>query len=131
MGPDQKVGTKEPYNWSPGLILGAFCTIFRARPVGTGPGAKLGRKPSKNQITNISLIYYSKRSGGIYVPLLLVLRFCVDPGIARDGRGTSFPALGIDSGPGEGVSEGVRGAHKPDINIIFIVIQTSATYIVW
>ena len=127
MGPDQKVGTKEPYNWSPGLILGDFCTIFRARPVGTGPGAKLGRKPSKNQITNINLMM----SGGISVPLLLVLRFCVDPGIARDGRGTSFPALGIDSGPGEGVSEGVRGAHKPDINIIFIIIQTSATYIVW
>jgi hypothetical protein len=32
--------TKRPYNWSPGLILGACCPIFRSRPVGTGLGAK-------------------------------------------------------------------------------------------
>ncbi len=49
VGPDQEMATKRPYNWSPGLILGAFCTIFRARPVGTGLGAKFGRKPAKNQ----------------------------------------------------------------------------------
>ena len=27
---DQEMATKWPYNWSPGIILGAFCTIFRA-----------------------------------------------------------------------------------------------------
>ncbi len=32
VGPDKIMDTKRPYNWSPGLILGAFCTSFRARP---------------------------------------------------------------------------------------------------
>ncbi len=41
---DQEIATKWPYNWSPGLISGAFCIIFRAWPVGVGPGAKFGRK---------------------------------------------------------------------------------------
>ncbi len=40
----QKMVTKWYYNWPPGLILGALCTIFRARPVGAGLGAKFGRK---------------------------------------------------------------------------------------
>ncbi len=60
VGVDQKMVTKRFYNCSPGLILGAFCTIFRARPVGTGLGAKFGRKPAKNQIQHlISMIYPS------------------------------------------------------------------------
>ncbi len=50
VGPDQQMVTERPSNWSPGLIWGAFCTIFRARPVGTGLGAKFGRKPAKNQM---------------------------------------------------------------------------------
>jgi hypothetical protein len=33
VGPDQHMVTERPWNWSPGLIVGAFCTIFRARPV--------------------------------------------------------------------------------------------------
>ncbi len=44
--------TKRPSNWSPGLILGAFCTIYRARPVGRGLGAEFGRKPAKNKNPN-------------------------------------------------------------------------------
>ncbi len=48
-GPDQNIVTKRLYNWSPGLILGEFCIIFRARPVGTGLGAKFGRKPAKTK----------------------------------------------------------------------------------
>ncbi len=32
VGPDQKMVTKWCSNWSPGLLLGAFSTIFRARP---------------------------------------------------------------------------------------------------
>ncbi len=48
VGPDQNMVTKRPQSWPPELILGAFCTIFRARPVGTGLGAKLGRKPAYN-----------------------------------------------------------------------------------
>ena len=34
--------TKSHYNSSPGLIIGAFCTIFRAWPVERGLGAKFG-----------------------------------------------------------------------------------------
>ena len=36
--------------------MGAFWTIFRARPVGTGLGAKFGRIPAKNQMKIIMLI---------------------------------------------------------------------------
>ncbi len=53
--------TKRLQTRSPGLILGAFCTIFRARPAGTGLGAKFGRKPAKDQIEIIIVITYSKR----------------------------------------------------------------------
>ena len=48
MGPDQQMVSKRPWNWSPGLMLGAFCTIFRARPVGTGLGANFGGKIAEN-----------------------------------------------------------------------------------
>ncbi len=44
VGQDHEMATKWPYNWSPGLILAAFRTIFLAWPVGTGLGAKLGRR---------------------------------------------------------------------------------------
>ncbi len=44
--------------------MGAFCTIFRARPFGTGLGAKFGWKPVKNQIKIMVLITYSKRRYG-------------------------------------------------------------------
>ncbi len=47
VGPDQKMVTKRPSSLSTELIVGAFCTIFRARTVGTGLGAKFGRKPAK------------------------------------------------------------------------------------
>jgi hypothetical protein len=40
--------SKWPYNWSPGLTLCAFCTIFRAWPVGAGLGAKFGWKIVEN-----------------------------------------------------------------------------------
>ncbi len=43
--------TKAPYNWSPGLILGAFCTIFRAGPFWKGLGAKFGQKAAENEPT--------------------------------------------------------------------------------
>ncbi len=61
VGPDQNMVTKRHYNWSPGLILDVFCTIFRARPVGKGLGAEFGWKPAKNQIQIIILSTYSKR----------------------------------------------------------------------
>ncbi len=48
--------TKQPYKGSPGLILGALCIIFRARPVGTGLGAKFGRKPAQNLIIIIIVL---------------------------------------------------------------------------
>ncbi len=41
--------TKWQYNPFPGLIIGAFCTIFRAWPVYRGLGAKFGRKTAENR----------------------------------------------------------------------------------
>ncbi len=60
-GLDEELHTKWSSNWSAGLILGAFCTILRARPVGTGLGAKIGRKPAKKQTEIIICMTYSKR----------------------------------------------------------------------
>ena len=40
--------------------MGAFCTIFRARPVGTGLGTEFGRKPAKNHIKLIMVYYLFK-----------------------------------------------------------------------
>ncbi len=37
--------------------MGAFCTIFRARPVGAGLGTEFGRKPAKNQV-KITMVYF-------------------------------------------------------------------------
>ena len=51
-GMDRKIATKEHYNLAARLILVAFCTILQAGPVGTGLGAKVGRKPAKNQNQN-------------------------------------------------------------------------------
>ncbi len=53
---DQEMATKWLYNWSPGLISGAFCTIFRAWPVGTGLGTKFGREIAEygqNRLLNL------------------------------------------------------------------------------
>ncbi len=61
VGPDQKMVTKRPSHWSPGQILVAFCTICRARPVGTGLGAKFGRKPANKQMKTVSLIAYRSK----------------------------------------------------------------------
>ncbi len=61
VGADQKMVSKRPYNWYPGLILGVLCTICRARSLGTGLGAKFGRKPAKTKITIIIFIPYLKR----------------------------------------------------------------------
>ncbi len=57
MGPDQKIVTKLLSKWSPGIIWGAFCTIFRALPVGTGLGARFGWKLAKKQIQIIIFDY--------------------------------------------------------------------------
>jgi hypothetical protein len=46
VGPDQKLVTKRPYSWSPGL--GAFCNVFRARPDCKGLRAKFGRRLANN-----------------------------------------------------------------------------------
>ena len=43
------------------VIVGAFCSIFRARHVGTCVEAKFGPKPAKNQIQIMIFITYSKR----------------------------------------------------------------------
>ncbi len=37
------------YEWFPWLIVGAFCTIFRAGLVWRGLGAQFGRKTIENQ----------------------------------------------------------------------------------
>ena len=44
-----------------GPNLGAFCTIFRARPVGPSLGAKFGQKPATHQIKTIICITFPKR----------------------------------------------------------------------
>ncbi len=49
--------TKWHSSWSPGLILGAFWTIFRAGPVWSGPGAKFGRKPAKHDFVFYNFYY--------------------------------------------------------------------------
>ncbi len=60
VGPDQQMVTKRPSNWSPGPILGAFCTIFRARPVGTGARGQVrpetGQK--QDQKCNFNYLFY-------------------------------------------------------------------------
>ncbi len=68
------------------------------------------------------------RLGGVFVFLLVALRFCVDPGIVRDGRETSFPAPGGRFRALGGVfGGGSAGPPKPHQNIHVIAIQTSAT----
>jgi hypothetical protein len=51
---EKKDVTKRHYNWSPGLVLGTFCTIFRAGPVWMGLGAPVrtesGRKSAETKI---------------------------------------------------------------------------------
>ena len=44
--------------------MGVFCTIFRARPVGTGIGAKFGRKPAKTQNQNYNTVSHPSPSLG-------------------------------------------------------------------
>ena len=41
--------TKWPQNWSPVLILGAFCAVLRARTALKGSRAKFGLKYEKNR----------------------------------------------------------------------------------
>ncbi len=55
-GLDQELATNWSYNWFPGLILGAFCTIFRACPVGVGLGAKFGREMTEKDKTSIVFV---------------------------------------------------------------------------
>ncbi len=84
---------KRPWDWSPVLILGAFCTTFQARPVGTGLGAKFGRKPAKNQI-QIQIVW----SLGLGIAgVLLESSFSAAPGdgagaIVLPGRRSGFRA---------------------------------------
>ncbi len=45
-GPDQKMVTKRPYNWSPGLILCAICTICQPDPLERVTGlSSAGNRP--------------------------------------------------------------------------------------
>jgi hypothetical protein len=45
----KEIVTKWRSNWSPGVTLSAFCTIFRAGPVWKGLGTQLGRKTVENR----------------------------------------------------------------------------------
>ncbi len=55
----------------------------------------------------------------MFVCVVVVLRFCVDPGIVRDGRETSFPSPGGRfRARGVGFGEG-PGGPKPYKNIRF------------
>ncbi len=49
---------------SPGLILGAFYTIFRAGPVWRGPGAKFGWKAAQNRPKLESIFQFPIKTAG-------------------------------------------------------------------
>ncbi len=52
-----KVPTNGTYNWSPGLILGATCTIFRAGAVPGAPGARRGPQGAEHRPRTRGRIY--------------------------------------------------------------------------
>ncbi len=47
--PKHKVPTNGTYNWSPGLVFCATCTIFRAGAVPGAPGARRGPQGAENR----------------------------------------------------------------------------------
>ena len=47
--------TKRRYQLSAVLFFGSFCTIFRAWPVGAGPGSNFGRKKAETKTANYNL----------------------------------------------------------------------------
>jgi hypothetical protein len=49
--------------------LGAFCSMFRARPVGARLGAKFGRKPAQTQNNNYNLYIDILNEGTTVQPL--------------------------------------------------------------
>ncbi len=56
-----------------------------------------------------------RAAGYLYI---FICSFFVDSDLVRDGRGTLFPAPGVDSGPVERGSEGARGPPNPVNNNI-------------
>jgi hypothetical protein len=60
-GLDRELATKWLYNWSSGLVLAEFCTIFRAWLVQRGPGANFGQKPDQNSKKLKQNDYFSQR----------------------------------------------------------------------
>ncbi len=49
----------------------------------------------KSAEVDVEPVYYMLDAWGVFVVFLfIVVRFCVDPGIVRDGQETSFQALG-------------------------------------
>ncbi len=48
-GTKNTVPTKGPCHWSPGLIFGATCAIFRAGARPIAPGARRGSRGAKNR----------------------------------------------------------------------------------
>ncbi len=83
--------------------MGAFCTICRARPVGTGLGAKLGRKPAKNQIKIVIVLLilsegklavedYSERRDGAFQVCPRFALLCKPSGSTLVANGPSVVA---------------------------------------
>ncbi len=54
---EHKVPTNGPSNWSPGLIVGATCIIFRAGAVPKAPGACRGPQGAENRPTRGRLFH--------------------------------------------------------------------------
>ncbi len=50
--------TNGAYNWSPGLVFGATCAIFKAGAVPGAPGARRGAQGAENRPKTRGRIYH-------------------------------------------------------------------------
>jgi hypothetical protein len=68
------------------------------------------------------------RAGRLGVFFIFMVRSSM---LCRSGACSGWPGdlLGVDSGPGEGGSEGARGAPNPIQMYVFIAIQTSVRHV--
>ena len=83
--------TNGTHNWSPGLIFGAACTIFRAGAVPGAPGARRGPEGADNRPKTLGRTYHvilpkvCPDTGGSAVPV----------GVDFDGRAVRGVPLAI------------------------------------
>ena len=85
--------TKRPSNEPPGLILGAFCAMFRARPFGAGLGAKFGRKAAKNRNYNLAFDLF------FLAVLRMIFNLFLGQGVPGEGPDCHVPKEIVGFGP--------------------------------